>query len=113
MSCFHSEVINYNVMFFVLNFTGSPRPLKVGARPVFEMDHVSITLEWMPEEGVSYNVTSDQVVDFRYIQRTIVNLTVPYNTPISVNITATSCGRNGETAITSFLNWPMVINIIN
>jgi hypothetical protein len=69
---------------------------------VFETDSVSVTLEWMPEEGVSYNVSVDQVTDLRYIQRTMVNLTVLYNIPTNMNITATSCARqNSETSITS------------
>ena len=68
---------------------------------MFEMDTISVTLEWMPEEGVSYNITADRVVDFRYIQRTIFNLTVPYNIPTNVTITATSRGGNSQTAITS------------
>ena len=67
---------------------------------MFEMGGVSVTLEWIPEEGVSYSVSSDQMVDFRYTQRTAVNLTVLYNIPTNVNITATSCGHNSETAIT-------------
>ena len=69
--------------------------------PVFEMDSVSVTLEWIPEEGVSYNVAADQAVEFKAPQGTIVNLTVLYNIPTSLNITATSCGQNNETAITS------------
>ena len=82
-------------------FTGSLSPLEVSTRPVFEMEMVSVTLEWMPEGGVSYKVSADHMVDLRYFQRTSVNLTVPYNTPTNVNITATSCGQNSETAITS------------
>jgi hypothetical protein len=88
-------------IFLALIFTGNPRPLKVDTRPVFETDSVSVTLEWMPEEGVSYNISVDQVADLRYIQRTTVNLTVLYNIPTNVNITATSCGQNSGTAITS------------
>ena len=68
---------------------------------MFEMGSVSVTLEWIPEEGISYSISSDQVVDFRHTQRTTVALTVPYNIPINVTITATSCGHNSETAITS------------
>ena len=68
---------------------------------MFEMDTISVTLEWIPEEGVSYNITADWVVDFRYIQGTIFNLTVPYNIPTNVTITATSRGGNSQTAITS------------
>ena len=67
---------------------------------MFEVGGVSVTLEWIPEEGVSYSISSDQVVDFRYIQRTAVALMVPYNNPTNMTITATSCGHNGETAIT-------------
>ena len=69
---------------------------------MFEMGSVSVTLEWIPEEGVSYSVSFDQVVDLRYTQRTAsaVALMVPYNIPTNVTITATSCGHNGETAIT-------------
>ena len=84
----------------VFNLAGSPRPLKVDTRAVFETDSVSVALEWRPEEGVSYSISVDQV-DFRYIQRTTVNLTVLYNIPTNVTITATSCGQNGETSITS------------
>ena len=64
------------------------------------MGGVSVTLEWIPEEGVSYSVSSDQVVDFRYTQRTTVALMVPYNNPTNVTITANACGRNSEIAIT-------------
>ena len=53
-------------------------------RPVFEIGNVLVTMEWIPEEGVSYCTSIDQVVDFRYIQRTLVSLILPYNTPISV-----------------------------
>jgi hypothetical protein len=51
----------------VLIFTGNPRPLKVDTRPVFETDSVSVTLEWMPEEGVSYNISVDQMADIRLL----------------------------------------------
>ena len=70
---------------------------------MFEVGGVSVTLEWIPEEGVSYSVSFDQVVDLRYTQRTAsaVALTVPYNIPTNMTITATSCGQNIETAITS------------
>jgi hypothetical protein len=91
----------YTSIFLALIFTGNPRPLKVDTRPVFETDSVSVSLEWMPEEGVSYNVSVDQMADINYIQRTTVNLTVLYNIPTNVNITATSCGQNSGTAITS------------
>ena len=67
---------------------------------MFEMDSVSVILEWIPEEGVSYSVSFDQVVDFRYTQRTAVALMVPYNIPTNVTITANACGQNSETAIT-------------
>ena len=65
------------------------------------MNRVSVILEWVPEEGVSYDVAANQEVEFVYIQRTAVALTVLYNTPTNVTITATSCGQNSETAITS------------
>ena len=65
------------------------------------MDGVSVTLEWIPEEGVFYSVAADQGVDVRYTQRSTVTLIVSYNTPIGMTITATSCGQNSETAITS------------
>ena len=67
---------------------------------MFEVGGVSVTLEWMPEEGVSYSVSSDQVVDFRYTQGTAIAPMVPYNTPTNVTITATFCGHNSETTIT-------------
>ena len=85
----------------VFNLAGSPRPLKVDTRAMFETDSVSVALEWMPEEGVSYSISVDQVADFRYTQRTAVALTVPYNIPTNVTITATSCGQNSEIAIAS------------
>ena len=65
------------------------------------MDHVSVTLEWMLEGGVSYDVTADQVIEFKFTQRTTINLTVLYNTTATVNITAIPCGQNNETVITS------------
>ena len=52
--------MKYLYHLYMNNLIGSPCPLKVGTRPVFEMDSVSVGLEWMPE-GVSYNVTADQV----------------------------------------------------
>ena len=69
---------------------------------MFEIGGVSVTLEWIPEEGVSYSISSDQVVDFRYTQRTTVHvaLMVPYNIPTNVTITANACGQNSEIAIT-------------
>lgn len=81
--------------------TGNLNPPEVSTRPVFDMGSVSVTLEWIPEEGVSYNVSADQGVDFRYTQRSTTTLAVLYNTPTNVTITATSCGQNSETAITS------------
>ena len=85
----------------MLNVTGILNLPDVSTRPVFDMDGVSVTLEWIPEEGVSYDVAVYQGVDLRYTQRSTVALTVPYNTPTNVTITATSCGQNSETAITS------------
>ena len=89
------------VIILILNFTGILNPPDVGTRPVFSIGGVSVTLEWIPEDGVSYSVAADQGMDFRYTQRSTVTMTVPYNTHISVNITATSCGQISEIAITS------------
>ena len=68
---------------------------------MFETDSVSVALEWIPEEGVSYSISVDQVANFIYVLRTIAVLSLPYNIPTNVTITATSCGQNSETAITS------------
>ena len=93
----------YYVIILILNFTGILNPPDVGAgtRPVFGMGGVSVTLEWIPEDGVSYSVAVDQGMDFRYTQRSTVIMILPYNIRISVNITATSCGQISEIAITS------------
>ena len=93
-----SEDLTQQLQQFTINSTSFA--FRTCARPVFEVGSVSVTLEWIPEEGVSYSV-SGQVVDFRYTQRTTTVLSVPYNTPTNVTITATSCGQDSETAITS------------
>ena len=98
LSC---AVYYYYVVILILNFTGSLNPPGVSTRPVFDMDGVSVTLDWMPEEGVSYSVSADEGVNISYTQRSTITLTVPYNTPTNVTIIASSCGGNSETAITS------------
>ena len=80
---------------------------------MFEMDGVSVMLEWIAENGVVYSAAANQTTDFRSIGRTVVNLTVHYNTPTNVTITATSCGQSSQTAITFvILNYGKPINII-
>ena len=98
----------------MLKFTaGSLSPLIVNPRPVFEIDDVSVTLEWIAENGVVYSVAADQITDFRSIGRTVVNLTVLYNTPTNVTITATSCGQNSQTfTISVILNYGKPIMMV-
>ena len=71
---------------------------------MFEMDGVSVTLECYSTEYqcLVMLLLIKWCQDLRLImQKTVMNLTVFYNTPTNVTITATSCGQNSETAITS------------
>ena len=60
-----------------------------------ETDGVSITLEWTPQVGVSYNVTVIPAIDVIFTERAMsVNLSLLYNTVYNVSVVATSlCGQ--------------------
>ena len=59
-----------------------------------ETHGVSITLEWTPQVGESYNVTISPAIDVIFTERASVNLRLLYNTVYNVSVTATSlCGQ--------------------
>ena len=55
-------------------------------------------LDWAPENGVSYNVTSVPLAGVAFNGSTSVQLTLLYNTQYNVSILATLCGQS-NTAI--------------
>ena len=55
---------------------------------------------WALENGVSYNVSVAPHATTRFIDNTVVEIRVPYNTQHIVNIIASQCGRNISTAVT-------------
>ena len=60
----------------------------------FGTENVTVVLEWAKEDHVQYNATTFPHVTMWYINKTIVQLTVPYNSPHKVSVVATLCGRN-------------------
>ena len=65
------------------------------------INDVTILLMWAREDGVSYNVSIAPHATTRFIENTVVEIRVPYNTQHRVSIIASQCGRNISTAVTT------------
>ena len=59
----------------------------------YETDNILVMLNWTPEDGVSYNVTTIPQVAIVYNASTSVQLTLHYNTQYNVSILASLCGE--------------------
>ena len=60
-----------------------------------------ILLMWALENGVSYNVSVAPHATTRFIENTVVEIRVPYNTLHTVSIIASQCGQHVSTAVTT------------
>ena len=58
--------------------------------------HVIVLLEWIPQKGIIYNIsTNPKVADMTILSDTSVQFSASYNTHYNVSIVATStCGQN-------------------
>ena len=63
-----------------------------------ELYGVLITVEWIPGRNLSYNVSVFPEVPLDFILDTRVQLTIPYNTQITMNVSATLCEQEVVTA---------------
>ena len=67
----------------------------------YEADNVLVMLDWAPEDGVSYSVTTIPPVAVVFNASTSVQLVLHYNTQYNVSILATLCGQS-DTTITVY-----------
>ena len=63
-----------------------------------EVFGVLTTVEWIPGRNLSYNVSVFPEVLLDFILDTGVQLTIPYNTQITMNVSATLCEQKVVTA---------------
>lgn len=59
----------------------------------YEADIVLVVLDWSPEDGVSYNITTIPPVAVVFNASTSVQLTFRYNTQYNVSILTFLCGQ--------------------
>ena len=59
----------------------------------YETDNILVMLDWAPEDGVSYNVTTIPQIVIVFNTSTSVQLTLHYNTQYNVSILAALCGE--------------------
>ena len=60
----------------------------------FGIENVTVVLEWDKDEHITYNVTVIPHVPLLYINETVIQLTVPYNSFHFVSVVATLCDHN-------------------
>ena len=54
---------------------------------------VVTTVEWIPRKFLSYTISVFPEITLVFTGDTRVQLTIPYNTQITVNVSATLCGQ--------------------
>ena len=59
-------------------------------------------VEWNQENGVSYNISTFPEVFARFTGETTVQLIIPYNVQLAVNVSATLCGQITTTVKTFY-----------
>ena len=68
----------------------------------FQIQGVLITLDWIPQMGVTYNVTTTPAIDVRFFERASANLSLSYNTAYNVTVEATSLCKETNTTLKEF-----------
>ena len=63
----------------------------------FESTGVVTVVEWDPENEVSYNISTFPEVSTKFTGEMTVQLTIPYNIQVTVNVSATLCGEERTT----------------
>ena len=58
------------------------------------LDRITVNLEWIHKNGVSYNVSVDPQVAVNYTGRNRVQLIVFYDKIYNISVVASLCGRN-------------------
>ena len=70
---------------------------EVVASEEFKSSVVSVSLQWTPQIGVTYNVSTVPVVNVDVIERAGTNLSLMYDTVYNVTVTAMPlCGQNNQ-----------------
>ena len=59
-------------------------------------------MEWIPNNLLSYNVSVFPEVPLVFTERTSVQLTIPYNIQLMVNVSAILCGETAMTTVKNF-----------
>ena len=85
-------------LYVVLTPIGIPSPPNITTREGFGMENVTVTLDWKPEMGMSYNVIINPNVPVKFVENTSIQLVVSYNTLYNVSVVATSCGHSNVMA---------------
>ena len=72
----------------------------------YEEEKILVTLDWIPENGISYSITTiPEAAAVVFNATTSVQLELHYNTLYNVSILATLCGQsNTTTAVYHSLN---------
>lgn len=84
-----------NACFFSL-----AQPPEVRETLSFQKTNVTVTLEWTQEFLTSYNITKViPQATVVFVNDTSFQLTVPYNVPYNVSVTAYLCGQKTSTDI--------------
>lgn len=70
--------------------------MNVSITPQFGDDDLSVTIEWVPEEGVTYEIMSVPETAVNFLKQSTIRLTLFYNIQYNISIEAIPCGQNRE-----------------
>ena len=79
-----------NNYYFVINAV-TPQ---VNISQWFEVNSITVFLEWTTINGASYNISADPEPTVNYTGKTSAQLSLSYNIKYNVSVTASLCGRN-------------------
>lgn len=77
----------------------SPPGPEVTTSVSYAADYITISLEWIEENGVSYSVSTKPLVAIAFDGSSTIQFIALYNTAYNVNITANSVVCNTTTTV--------------
>jgi hypothetical protein len=107
LSLFHTHTHKYTL-------SVHPPPV-INRTNTFEDNEIVVFLEWMEQNGVTYNVTiTPQVPGIEWVSGTSVRVRIDYNVNYTVTISATLCEQNMYSAnntLSIFFGKSQLVNI--
>ena len=87
-------IILYDHHNLTITIPDHPHPPEVNVTSNLSSNSVTVNLDWIEEDGVSYNVSVTPPLMIRQVCSTCVELTVLYNIVYNVSVLSTLCGCN-------------------